>query len=137
VKFSNFQTDLAAEREGVWCEIGEGCSLLIARAGNPQHEETVARLEREMRPQSLAADAELSSKLRTEIAIKALAANILLGWRGLIDDDGKQIPYSREKAEELLRVARDFRQLVASLAMERSRFQNEQAAATLGNSGES
>ena len=134
MKFSSFQTDARAELEGVWCELGEGCSLLVARAGNAAHEEMVARLERQMRPQSMAADAELPTKVRTEIAIKAMAATLLLDWRGLLDDNGREIPYSKEKAEELLRTARDFRNLVSSLAMERRRFQNEETAAIMGNS---
>ena len=134
MKFSSFKTNLDAEREGVWEDIGGGAALLVARAGNPEHEETIARLERKMRPQSMAADAELPIPLRQEIAIQAMVANILLGWRGLLDDDGKEIPYSREKAEELLRGARDFRQLVANLSMERRRFQNELTADTVGNS---
>lgn len=133
LKFSEFVTNNAKELDGVWCDIGEGARLLIARAGNPDHENAVAQLERDYRSQSLAGDGELAPDVRRKIAIQALAKTILKGWEGLVDDNGGEMPYSPEAALQLLSQARDFRNLVSNLSMDRRRYQDAQNGTTLGN----
>ena len=135
LKFSEFVTSDQKELEGVWCDIGQGARLLIARAGNPDHEAEVARLEREYRSQSMASDGELPPDVRREIAIRAMAKTLLRGWEGLVLDDGLPFPpYTVEEGEKTLRAARDFRNLVSNLSMDRRRYQDAQNGNTLGNS---
>ena len=66
-------------------------------------------------------------KFENEIQNKALARYILLGWRNLTDDDDNSIPYSEEKAYELLCDPEnfDFRKIVVALSGEQEVFRKE------------
>jgi hypothetical protein len=58
---------------------------------------------------------------------KMLAKAVLLDWKGLIDDDGKEIPYSMDVALELLTNPeyRRFREFVNIAADDEAHFQDE------------
>ena len=59
--------------------------------------------------------------------IEAIAETVLVGWEGLQDDDGTLIPYSKEKAVEILSNPEyeDFKKLVLDLADEQAVFSAE------------
>lgn len=133
MKFNTFKTNPAKEQEGTWIDIGEGAELLICRAGNPEHEAYLAVLERQYRGQAIVGQGELAPKVQTEIAIKALARCILKGYRGLTDDAGHEMIYSQEEAERLLRDAKDFRELVSRLSLDRANFRDAEVKEITGN----
>ena len=135
MKFSEFITSAELEREGVWKDIGPGARLKIARAGNPDHEAEVARLEREYRAQTMAGDGELPAPVRREIGIKASARTILKDWEGLVDDDGNPLPpYAPEHGIRLMGLSKDFANLVSNLAFERRGYQDTSVRFTIKNS---
>lgn len=130
---AKYATDETLETEGVWVEIGERARILVARAGNPKHEKLVRELrkphERRFR------DGKLPDDLATKLAVEAIARTILLGWEGLEDENGEPMPYSVEKARELLTELKDFRTEVAEIATEAEMYRKEsltEAAEALG-----
>ena len=120
MKISTFATDLDLEENGVWVDIGQGASLLIARQGNPRYNEHVRKTckphSRQIRNQTI------SEELSNELLIASLAETILLDWKGLEDDKGKPIKYSKKAAIELLTGLKDFRALVQEIAREQATF---------------
>lgn len=120
----SFATDPKLEADGVWMEVGDGASLLIARTGNPKHSELVAR---HVRPIARRIEKGLVPKEKTrKLLAKIYARSILLGWKGIEDETGAEIPYSAAKAEELLHDLPDFFDLVQSLADDRAAFRAEE-----------
>lgn len=131
MKLSRFTTDSTLELNGVWVDIGEGAKLLVARVGNPRYRERLRALmkpyKRQIRTDTLPED------LSEDMVLRAFSETILLGWEGLEDDNGAAVPYSREKAYELLRDLRDFRAMVAEIAQEQEAYRAVEAEAE-GNS---
>jgi hypothetical protein len=121
-KFSNFKTDKALEENGVWVEYKEDFSMLIARFGNEKCQAFLRKLRkphlRQLRRGTM------DEKIGLEILRKATAKYILLGWKGLDDDTGIEIPYSEEKALELLQT-RDFFDEVVDIANDMDTFKSE------------
>lgn len=99
-RLSSLKTDAKRSEEGVWQEIGEGFEVKVARLGHPEYKAYVAKLSKP-HLRSIQREGIGSAKLR-EIQQRAVSRHILLDWRGLHDDDGSEIPYSQEKALELL-----------------------------------
>jgi hypothetical protein len=92
------QSPLEAGRE---FELADGLFFSIRPAYSKEFDDTVRTLtlrgsDGGKRP--VMSDAEVA-----EIQLQAHAATVLVGWRGLQDDNGNPLPYSRERALELLR----------------------------------
>ena len=130
MKLSKYTQNLTAAKEGVEIDLGEGCTVRVARSGNEKYQAYLRQVlkpyEKQLRLKSMP-DA-LFEKLYNE----ALAETVLLGWKGLEDDAGKEIPYSKEKAIELLSdpVYADFKELVLGLAGEQAVFAAESVEQT-------
>jgi len=65
-----------------------------------------------------------------QIQNKCIAKHILLDWKNLVGDDGVEIPYSSEKALELLNDPEmaDFRETILNLSSEQELFRKEALA---------
>lgn len=132
MKISKFRTDVKKEQEGVWIEIGDGGKLLIARLGNSKYlhrqRELIKPHVRAIRTGSLPIDKQL------EILLRNYSETILIGWEGIQDEKGLEVPYSQQKAYEYLLDLRDFRDMVTELASEQALFSAEELEADVGNS---
>jgi hypothetical protein len=99
-----------ASKAGVWWEYqtgqrvdapnGQFC-VRVAERDNPQHRATLARLQL-ANAEKLRAGGEDAATAWSKLVTRALAESILVGWDGLQDDAGAAIPYSVDKAVELL-----------------------------------
>ncbi len=141
MRFSEYLTDETLEEEGVWMRLRRGdCEVLVARAGNSKHEDLVRKL-RKKHGRGFRGD-ELPPEIEEQIALEALSRTILLGWRpvrdedgnevpgsGMLDDDDQPIPYSHDKARELLRRSRDFRLEITQIATEMECYKGEEVEA--------
>jgi len=109
MKLSEFKTPDDAV-SGRWFDVGEGLRLKIARAGHQRFEDCVHEL---MRPYTKKRrQGKVKQSVINEVTQKAMARTILLGWENLLDEDGKEIPYSEQKAYEILSQFHDFFKLV-------------------------
>jgi hypothetical protein len=133
MRFSEYVTDHTLEEEGVWMRLRKGdAEVLVARAGNSKHERLVERLRKKNGRGFRGED--LPREVEENIALEALSQTILLGWRGFEDDEGKEIPYSPEKARELLKLSRDFRLEVTQIATEMEVYRREEQEQGKGRS---
>jgi len=123
--------DKDAETNGVWFDLGGGAWLKVARAGNDNWQKEYQKIDRRVRAK-LEND-NLGQKQADDIISKVIAKSILLDWRG-IAIDGEEIPYSVEKAHELLYNYPDFRGEVMGMARNEERFKKESIEDDLGNS---
>lgn len=99
-KLSKVKADLQAEKEGIWVTFALDIEFLIGRGATPEYNRYLRKISAPYRSrlQGDGADKEL---LR-DLVNKATARYIFLGWKNVEDDDGNVIPYSEEKAYEIL-----------------------------------
>ena len=114
------------EQEGVWIPVygpkGDKAEILLARAGGRNSAYDAAML-RAGRPHRRLLEAGMAPpQLMDEILAEVYAETVVKGWRGLEDEDGNPIPYSRAKAAELLRAHPDFCDFVRDAAMSAQTF---------------
>jgi len=105
-----FTTDKATETKGKWIPVGPA-KFLVARAGGSNTKFQKA-IETAMRPyQRLIQMEQLSETEATKLTVKPFVETVLLGWENVRpatqDEDqewvaGEPIPYSQEKAIEIL-----------------------------------
>jgi len=103
LNINSLRTDKAKVNNGVWVEDDHGARFLIARWANENMREFVRPiLEERKRVLGLREVNDENMKLwQKELdaaEVKAMAQTILLGWEGIVDDDGQPVPYSHEQA---------------------------------------
>jgi len=125
-----FGTDKQKEEQGIWISLGEDAEVLVARLGNKQYIDAIKRLTT---PHKVALrNKSLPEDLSFDITVKAMAEAVLLGWKGM-QENGKNLAYSREAAERLLKDYPDFREQIAGIAADMENFRAETEAATEKN----
>lgn len=130
-KFSNLVTDKTKETDGVWLEPADGFRLKIARLGNTKYEEA---LNKAIKPYLKQIRIGKPNVPEIEKAtVKAIANYVLLDWEGLLDEKEQLIPYSPQKAEELLLESKDFQKLVLQLAQDSENFRRDLNEESAGN----
>lgn len=117
---SKYKTDKVAEVSGVWVEVDEGVEWRIARLNNEKARELRRSLEK-----PYASFSKIPDNVSEGILRKVVARAVLLDWKGVTDEAGAAVPYSAEKAEELLTQYPDLLNDVVSASMARETFQIE------------
>jgi hypothetical protein len=130
MRLSDFKTDLKAEEEGVWVPYGGGFEVKLGRIGNRRFKEFMMKKGKpHMRKLSSGSmDLDIADTLMRD----AIAETILLDWKGLLDDDGKPIPFSKEEAKKALAIE-DFYKEIFAMAQERELFSLKDDEAAQGN----
>jgi len=93
-KLSQIKSDPKKTDEGIWLDFAAGIRLKIARLHNPAYAKYMTALQkpyiRQVRAGTL--DAEISARLTKQV----------VAWENIEDEKGQAIPYSPEKALELI-----------------------------------
>lgn len=100
--------------EGRWIalsmELGDevvdlGCEVLIASPNSPSLVEKRERLEKQYRLEhgNLKPEKKIPDDAMLDIWRKAIVGTVLLDWKGVEDEDGEDLPFSDQKALEMLR----------------------------------
>ena len=133
MELSKFKSDIEKVENGTWIDLGDGLHICVARTGNKKSVAMFNKLTKPYR-QMIERGTMPDDKYR-EINVKIVAETILLGWRGL-SDKGVEVPYSPEKAAEILSdpAYAGFLKLVQDLAAEEEVFRVEEVAAVKGKS---
>ena len=114
-----FSWNSEAESEGIWREaFGGTARLKVARFNNPAH--TAMRSEHE----EVLKNRESEEGLRVLALIRnqAMASHILKGWEGIQDEDGKELPFSVEAAEDLMTRFEEFGNTVFQLSLDAEQY---------------
>jgi len=130
-RFDNFVTDEKSENEGVWIDYASGFRLKLARIGCPAFKEFMLKRGK---PHMRSIEAGvMDDEIAEDMMKDAIAETIIKGWEGLLDGEGKEIPYSKETARELLDVPGDFYDEVFALAKQREHFRVAKTEGTAKN----
>lgn len=104
MKISEAKIDPVKLEEGAWVanipEL-EGVKFKVRGAGNRDWRKLQNRLYDSV-PRNRRVGGRLDPKDQDNINAQCLLKTSLLDWDGLEEDDGSKIPFSRERAEELL-----------------------------------
>lgn len=97
-----YKTDENLSIDGVPITIGfnekeKPIVMIVAEAGNPNHLKAQRKHDR-----ALEASRHNFKRRRYVMAQIILDGKILNGWSGVLDDDGNEVPFTREKAMDAL-----------------------------------
>jgi len=120
---SDWQSDKQLEVDGVPLDLGRGRSIILRRAGGANREfmvalaEVIRRVVGERDPADVP-DAEIDEDLR-----ELYADHVVIGWTGLLDEAGLDIPYTPQAFLELMALAPDMWVRIRATANTREAFQ--------------
>ena len=131
MELKDFKTDKDKEKDGIWEDLGDGCSVLVARYGNQAMVKAYRRYPRILR-QRLESGQIDDDKSATVMA-KVMADTILLDWKGL-KEDGKEVVYSKEECTRILVEYPDIRGMIFEISNEAQLYHDESVGKTIKNS---
>jgi hypothetical protein len=132
-KLSGIRTDPDKESSGVWVTYEDDIELKLARMNNPAFDKF---LETRQGPNLGKFRKQKQTDAEQDALIKdAVAATILLDWKGIEDEDGKLVPFSKEKASELVKdpSLRDFYRFILIESSNAMNFRKAVLKEALGN----
>jgi hypothetical protein len=119
----DFRSDEQAEEEGKWATIAEGVEWKIRRlrskAVTKARDKIYGPYERAMGPRKK----DLPDAVELQCTIKLISEAVVVDWRGpgMVDDDGKAIPFTVDNCVAVLEdpeTGKDLRATVINLAMD-------------------
>jgi len=130
-KLSDLRVDPALETEGVWVDFAAGVRLRIARLANPRFQERIFALAH----RNGAAESEPTKEERDQQLRRAVAETVLVGWDQVEEEDGSPMPYSPERALEVLSDPglRDLYEFVLRRAQDVELYRRRRLEAHAGN----
>jgi len=114
MNINKLKTNQQKEVDGVWVDGPEGLRLKVARNTNPYIRKFLVKHNRH----------RLDTDASSEIMKKGFAKHVLLGWQNLQGEDGKDIEYSSDKAEELFKDVPDFFDMVVMYSNDADLFKD-------------
>ncbi len=130
MRVSNFAFDKELETEGRWVDEVEGLRLKIARLNNPKYKAFIRKHGKVISR----ANGRMDFEAADDVAKKAFSRYILLGWENLQNSEGEDIPYSSEKALELLTEYDEFYTMVTEHATDAEAYKLNAMESDVGNS---
>lgn len=130
-----YKTDTSFEKEGIWMAVGPEVEFRVKRFGGENSIAVSKAMAKYHKPHAKKlATGSLSQEEINKIDAQVFAEACLTDWKGVTDDAGKEIPFSFEKAVEILI---DLPELLRSLLNNSSSFENykeEYSKEEVGNS---
>lgn len=112
--FKTFAANADKEQSGVEVEIGPEAYITVARANNKRYTKMLTKAW-EANKYTLDRKDKAANDKAEELIIDIMSKTILLGWRGILDENDQPLPYSQEAAKKMLAIP-DFRMLVSKQA---------------------
>jgi len=120
-----YQIDESLENEGVLVEISQDIKIKVAAMGNKEYlkiKEKVFKPYRGAKKRN-----NLDQNVEEDLYNQIMAKTVLIGWEGIKDEEGKEVPYSYEKAYEILSdpTMKHFKATVLEIALEAETFRSQ------------
>lgn len=119
---ARYNTDQSLEEHGVWVDFGDGIEVKVTRTNTKEAQKYKAQLEKPYRKLS-----QIPDDVQDGIYEKMIAHKIIKDWKGITDEEGKEVPYSPDAALKILQTFRDFRDDIILAASERETFRKIEA----------
>ena len=130
MELKDFKTDKDKEKDGVWEDLGDGCSVLVARYGNQAMVNAYRKYPRVLRQRL--ESGQVDDDKSSTIMAKVMADTILLDWKGL-KEDGKEVVYSKEECVRVLTEYPDIRTMIFEISNEAQLYHDESVGKTTKN----
>lgn len=113
-----FATDLEASKDGVWHRIDEETQIKVAKARNENFKKRAFELFNENKIELFSKTGKFTDLDERKLMSQLIAETILLDWRGVKDQDGKEVKYTPEIGAQVLANPEmgDFLELVQTCA---------------------
>jgi len=133
--FDICETDSKAEEDGRWFNdiFGDGSGINVKLRHIMCSESMNVRRRLDRANRRLMVKGEYPTAVAIKLLIEQVAEAVLIDWSGIVDRDGKEIPYSKEAAVRLLTDLRVFRDGVVSMAQSIDSFRIEDREAAEKN----
>lgn len=133
--YDKFKTDENAEKgAGVTLNYGEMGKIIIHRAGG-SNRKFANLLEKRMKPYTRQMQAgTMDEDLARSIMVEVYAKTVIIGWDGVKDRDGSELPFTEENVIRLMTDLPDLFRDIQSAAGDRSLFLADAQEAAEGNS---
>lgn len=97
-----FSTSKKHETEGIWIQVDENVAFLCKRYGGENSSTIQKAIAKYHKPFASAIERNaLSVEKSKEILVKIFVDSCVLDWKNITDDNGKDIPFTKEKCIEL------------------------------------
>lgn len=117
---AGLKVDETKAKEGILFDFMGGSKLLIAKGNESAHARYISNYYKEHETE-ISKDTEDSDKVAQKGFVEAAARHRLIGWEGVVDENGEEVPYSVEQAEEYLSIDEIF-EFVQSKVNDRSNW---------------
>lgn len=120
-----FETDAELEEDGMWVTYTPEIRFKIRRANSEQAQKVMRKL---MAPYKsiTRSGRDLPRGVSEDLERQWVAQAILVDWAGVTDRDGKELPFSVDKAMKVLAELPDMRREIANLSGEAETFRRQQ-----------
>lgn len=125
-----YKTDKKLEEEGQWVDLGDEILVKVARLNSERSQAVRRKLEK---PYSKIRG-NIPEDISEEILTKQVAEAVLLDWKGVTDDNGKDLECTYENRYKMLKEFKDFRFDVVTCSMEAETFKVRQIEEVTKNS---
>jgi hypothetical protein len=130
--YDEFATDADLEAHGFDYDLGDLGKFKVAAWMNERHQAVLKRLRAPYKSFELSGR-DLPADKAEAIGVQAMAEAVLIGWSGVKDKQGQDLPYSVENAITLLTDLKRFRNLIVAAATEAENFKAKALEAAAGN----
>lgn len=114
--------DPKAETEGMWFDFC-GSQFKISSTSSTSYQKRIAKLYAPHRRK--VEQGKLDPEIGKELIATALAGNILVDWKDVLTNDGKQVKFSVEVAKDALMGNEDLRDFILETASDIANFRSE------------
>lgn len=133
--YDAFQTDMDAEQEGKWFYdiLGDESGIDVKLRRFTSKASIKARQRITTLYRKFAKKNKFSDEMQDKIITEQMAEAIVVDWKGVLDSDGTEIPYSKDAALLLLTKLPNLRIALMQMAIDMDNFRTEAEEAALGN----
>lgn len=101
--YEKFATDKNLEQDGIVLDYGDGLELRIARAGGSNVKfEKVVQVKMKKYDRLVKNDLLDPAQMR-EVMREVLAETVVLGWKGVTDRQGNELPFTKDNCIQLFK----------------------------------
>lgn len=125
-----FSSDKAIETDGKWFLMAENVEFKMKRFGGANSVE-VNKLNAKYlgKYQKLISKGLLDKEVEAGLYVKVFVEASMVDWKGLSDDEGNDIPFTKEAAQDLFKRLPDLLDLAMEFSMDKEEYRED-----LGNS---
>lgn len=124
----SYVTDRSLEADvGIWLAFPDGREINVLRAGG-SNKAFIRAFSKATRPYRRQIErGTMDPDKSDDIMLRVYLDHVIIGWKGFTDENGVEVPYSKEAAQYVFTRAREMFQEIVNQAGDAANFQEEEA----------